>query len=117
MIDDPVVNSIHIIINNIHVLESGGSTIALLTKLRDHALFLASQPPGGRTVKWLITSRNDKHIREYLNTSDIALIDLENDLEYGAKVKNARQKHARDAVSISGCHLSLLQHRGLEAIA
>jgi hypothetical protein len=98
MIDDPVVNSIHLVINNIHLLESSGSTTALLSKLRDHAISLESQSSAARRVKWLITSRNDTHIRQYLTANSISVIDLENDGEYGAKVKVARQKHARDVV-------------------
>lgn len=98
MIDDPVVNSIHFIINNMHVLESGGSTTALLAKLRDHALSLACQPVAARRVKWLITSRGDKHICDYLGARCVSLIDLENDHEYGSKMRQARKKHAKDLV-------------------
>ena len=98
MVDDPIVNSIHLVINNIHFLESGGSTTALLSKLRDHAISMESQSPAARRVKWLITSRNDKHIRQYLTADSISVIDLENDHEYGGKVKVARQKHAKDMV-------------------
>lgn len=100
MVDDPVVNSIHLIINNLHVLESEGSTTALLSKLRDHANSLKSQPTSlQKVVKWLITSRSDRHISEYLSARSISVIDLENDHEYGAKVKRARQDHAKYAIS------------------
>jgi len=99
MVDDPVVTSIHFVLNNIHFLESTISTTALLLKMRADAVSLGSQPATARKAKWLITSRKDQHIRQYFSTaSSISVIDLENDREYGAKVKGARQKHARDAV-------------------
>lgn len=98
MVDDPAVHSVHFIINNMHVLESGGSTTALLSKLRDHALSLEDQPPADRRVKWLITSRGDRHICDFLKSGGISVIDLENDHEYGTKVRQARQRHAKDVV-------------------
>ena len=98
MIDDPVVDSIHLVISNIHCLDSSDSTTALLSKLRENAFSLESLPLAARRAKWLVTSRNDRHICEHLTAKCISVIDLENDLEYGGKVKVARQKHARDAV-------------------
>lgn len=98
IIDDPAVNSIHIIISNIHLLEFSESTNSLLSKLREYAFALVSTPADARRSKWLVTSRNDKHICNELSAECIAVIDLENDLEYGGKVKVARQKYAKEAV-------------------
>jgi len=96
MIDDPVVSSVHLVISNMHCLESSDSTNALLAKLRYDA---ESAPLAPRRARWLITSRNDKHIRQYLAVKCVSVIDLENDREYGNKVKVARQKHAKDTVA------------------
>ena len=49
-------------------------------------------------MKWLVTSRSDKQINAYLTAECISMIDMENDAVYGSKVKNARAKHARDAI-------------------
>ncbi|KAK5691254.1 hypothetical protein LTR17_025749 [Elasticomyces elasticus] len=98
MIDDPVVASVYIIVCNLHCLDSGDSTNALLSRLRENAFTLESLPLADRRARWLVTSRNDKHIRDALAAQGVSIIDLENDLEYGGKVKGARQKHARDAV-------------------
>jgi hypothetical protein len=96
MIDDPVVNNIHIVLSNIHFLASSVSTTALLAKLR--ATAHESMPQAVRRAKWLVTSRGDGHIREYLTADCVAVIDLDNNVEYGGKVRAARQTHARDAV-------------------
>jgi hypothetical protein len=96
MIDDPVVNSIHIVLSNVHYLDSNVSTVALLAKLR--AAAFETMPQAVRTARWLVTSRGDKHIREYLTAEFISVIDLDDNVEYGGKVKAARQNHARDAV-------------------
>jgi hypothetical protein len=45
-----------------------------------------------------MTSRGDKHIRDYLTAECIAVIDLDNNVKYEGKVKAARQNHARDSV-------------------
>jgi hypothetical protein len=96
MIDDPVVNSIHVVLSNVHFLESSVSTIALLAKLR--AAAFETLPHAVRRANWLVTSRGDKHIRDYLTAECISVIDLDDNVEYGGKVKVARQNHARDAV-------------------
>jgi hypothetical protein len=96
MIDDPVVHSIHIILSNIHFLNSSVSTTALLAKLRVNAH--EPMPHAVRRAKWLVTSRGDGHIREHLTASCIAVIDLDNNVKYGGKVKAAKKTHARDAV-------------------
>jgi hypothetical protein len=93
MIDDPVVNNIHIVLSNIHYLDSSVSTTALLAKLRATAYEFV--PQAVRRAKWLVTSRGDKHIRDYLNAECIAVIDLDNNAKYEGKVKAARQNHAR----------------------
>ncbi|KAK5125182.1 hypothetical protein LTR85_000858 [Meristemomyces frigidus] len=99
MIDDPAVDRIHLVISNLHCLESNESTVALLSRLGENAVSARSLEPGSRRAKWLITSRNEKQIRNHLEAEHIAIIDLENDREYGGKLKLARQNHARDAVS------------------
>jgi hypothetical protein len=96
MIEDPVTDSVHIVVNNLHCLESDASTAAFLAKL-SLAAFETTQKAVS-TVKWLVTSRNDNCIGRYLDAECISVIDLENDAEYGGKVKVARQTHARDAV-------------------
>ena len=96
MIDDPVVHSIHIILSNIHFLNSSVFTTALLAKLRVNAH--EPMPHAVRRAKWLVTSRGDGHIREHLTASCIAVIDLDNNVKYGGKVKAAKKTHARDAV-------------------
>jgi hypothetical protein len=96
MIDDPVVNNIHIVLSNIHYLDSTVSTTVLLTKLR--ATAYESMPQAVRRAKWLMTSRGDRHIRDYLTAECIAVIDLDNNAKYEGKVKAARQNHARDSV-------------------
>lgn len=95
MIEDPAVNSIHVVISNMHCLDSGASTNALLAKLR---LTAFESNPSARKAKWLVTSRDEKHISHYLTAQSISAIDLDNDAEYGGKVKVSRQKHARDAI-------------------
>lgn len=96
MFEDPVVSSVHIVLSNVHYLESTASTTALLDKLRQSA-FESSQQ-AARRPKWLLTSRSDQHICNYLTTDCISIIDLDNNVEYGGKVRAARQRHARDAV-------------------
>ena len=96
MIDDPGVNSIQVVLSNVHYLDSNVSTVALLAKLR--ATAFETMPQAVRTARWLVTSRGDKHIREYLTAECISVIDLDDHVEYGGKVKAARQNHARDAV-------------------
>jgi hypothetical protein len=96
MIDDTVVNKIHIVLSNLHFLDSSVSTTALLAKLR--ATAYESTPQTVRRAKWLVTSRGDKHIRDYLTAECIAVIDLDNNAKYEGKVKAARQNHARDSV-------------------
>lgn len=98
MIEDPIVNSLHIVISNLHCLETGESTNALLLKLRDHANSISESPPTARRVKWLISSRNDRHISEYLKTNSVSIVDMEDNHEYGAKIKGARRKYAKEAV-------------------
>ncbi|KAK0920597.1 hypothetical protein LTR91_019205 [Friedmanniomyces endolithicus] len=99
MIEDPIVSSIHVIISNFHLLDSGESTTALLVKLREDAFSTVATPRVNHRARWLITSRDDQHIRSHLTAKCIAVIDLENDREYGGKVKIARQKHAKDTVT------------------
>lgn len=97
IMEDPVVSSIHIIIGNIHCLEVGESTLALLSKLQSHAFTLRRQKPAARRVRWLITSRNDKHISHQLTAECVSIIDLESQ-DFGNKIRGDRQKHAKDAV-------------------
>lgn len=99
MIDDPAVDSVHLVVSNLHCLESNESTNALLSRFGEHAIALQSLPLDDRRVKWLITSRNEKQIVNHLAAGTVSIIDLENDREYGGKLKVARQNHARDAVS------------------
>ncbi len=99
MIEDPIVSSIHVIISNFHLLDSSESTTALLVKLREDAFSTVATPHVNHRARWLITSRDDQHIRSHLTAKCIAVIDLENDREYGGKVKIARQKHAKDTVT------------------
>ncbi|GIZ38925.1 hypothetical protein CKM354_000232400 [Cercospora kikuchii] len=99
MIEDPAVNNIHVIINNIHLLETNSSTNALLAKLRGDADTLKQQAQVPQRVRWLITSRNDRHISQHLTAASVFLVDLENDHEYGAALNTAKRQHARDAVS------------------
>jgi hypothetical protein len=96
MLEDPVADNVHIVVNNLHCLESDASTAAFLAKL-SVAAFETTQKPFS-TARWLVTSRNDNHIGRYLDSECISVIDLEDDAEYGGKVKVARQNHARDAV-------------------
>ena len=96
MIEDPVADSVHIVVNNLHCLDSDASTAAFLAKL-SLAAFESTQKPFS-TAKWLVTSRNDNHIGRHLDAGCMSVIDLEDDAEYGGKVKVARQTHARDAV-------------------
>lgn len=96
MFEDPIVNSIHVILSNIHYLESTASTAALLDKLRQSAFGCSSQAV--RRPKWLLTSRGDQHICGYLTADCISVINLDNNVEYGGKVTAARKGHARDAV-------------------
>jgi hypothetical protein len=63
------------------------------------AASLESQPLAARRAKWLITSRNDRHISQHLSSKSVSIIDLDNDHEYRAKLRGARQKHPREAVS------------------
>ena len=44
-------------------------------------------------------SRKDVHISRYLRTHDIAVIDLENNEEYGSKLRIARREHAKHAIA------------------
>ncbi|KAK1092022.1 hypothetical protein LTR48_005148, partial [Friedmanniomyces endolithicus] len=99
MVEDPIVSSIHVIISNFHLLDSSESTTALLVKLREDAFSTVATPHVNHRARWLITSRDDQHIRSHLTAKCIAVIDLENDREYGGKVKIARQKHAKDTVT------------------
>jgi hypothetical protein len=96
MIEDPVADSVHIVINNLHCLDSDASTAAFLAKL-SLAAFETMQKAAS-TVKWLVTSRNDNHIRRHLDAKCMSVIDLEDDAEYGGKLKVARQKYGRDAI-------------------
>ncbi len=102
MINDPAVNVAFLVVNNIHVLDSGGSTTAFLSKLREYAFQLSDNKPESEKAKWLVTSRSDKDLNRYLSAKSVASIDLDNGREYGAKLKDARRHHTREAVS----HLS-----------
>ncbi|PIB00567.1 Ankyrin repeat domain-containing protein 17 [Cercospora beticola] len=99
MLEDPAVNNAHIVINNLHLLESSSSTNALLAKLRGDADSLTGQPQASQRVRWLITSRNERHINQYLTAASVSLVDVENDLKYGAAISESKRQHARDAVS------------------
>ncbi|KAM3415735.1 hypothetical protein BST61_g9248 [Cercospora zeina] len=90
MLDDPAVNNIHIIINNMHLLESNSSTNALLAKLRGDAESFKDQAQATQRVRWLITSRNEHHINHHLAAASISLVDLENDQKYGAALNTAK---------------------------
>jgi hypothetical protein len=81
------------------VLDQNDSTTALLAKFRSHSASLASKRDGLRKVNWLIASRNHTHLRQYLSSTTISVIDLDNEREYGSRVKDARVKHAKLAVS------------------
>lgn len=96
MFEDPIVSSVHLVLSNIHYLESTASTAAFLDKLRQSAFESSSQAV--RRPKWLLTSRGDQHICTYLTAGCISVIDLDNNVEYGGKVTAARKSHARDAV-------------------
>ncbi|KAK4573996.1 hypothetical protein LTR86_001757 [Recurvomyces mirabilis] len=98
MLEDPVVNSAHLVLNNIHCMEAGDSTMALLSKLREDAIVQHSPPLRTHRTKWLITSRNEKHIRDaFFGLEQIYMIDLE-DKEYGSERTQARKNHVRDSV-------------------
>ncbi|MGG6497724.1 UNVERIFIED_CONTAM: hypothetical protein NY603_32855, partial [Bacteroidetes bacterium 56_B9] len=57
------------------------------------------QPQASQRVRWLITSRNERHINQYLTAASVSLVDVENDLKYGAAISESKRQHARDAVS------------------
>lgn len=100
MIEDPVVKSIYLVLSNIHCLEANDATTTLLDRLRENALSVKSKQLPDCKARWLVTSRNDTHICQYLTTGSISLIDLENDSAFGGKVRVARQKHAKNAVKL-----------------
>lgn len=99
MIEDPAVGSAHFIISNMHCLETNGATKALLSKMAANAYLPEGLAPTARRAKWLVTSRQDSRISKYMMAERILLIDLEDEMEYGNKVKVARQTYARDRVS------------------
>lgn len=98
MIEDPAIGNVHFIISNLHCLESGESTTALLAKLSEDASTTSDLPETASKAKWLLTSRKDVHIGRYLSKASVAVIDLENNEEYGGKLTLARREHARKAI-------------------
>ena len=97
ILEDPVVNMAHIVINNIHCMESTDSTTALLTRLCEDAVALQTRSLADRRTKWLLSSRNEKQIRDSFKVEHIFMVDLE-DKEYGGQRTQARKNHVRDAV-------------------
>lgn len=99
MVDDPAVTSVHFILSNLHCLEASESTAALLRKLSENAASTKGRAAGSQKSKWLLTSRKETHIRRYLIAGHFAVIDLENNEEYGSKLRRARQDHASKAIA------------------
>ncbi|QIW94960.1 hypothetical protein AMS68_000478 [Peltaster fructicola] len=100
IMEDEAVTSMHIVLNNAHCLDANNSsTTAFLGKLREHAFNQDQLPPAQRRVRWLITSRNERFVSEPLASNGVSLVDLEDDSEFGAKIKDARLMHAKTAVA------------------
>ncbi|KAK5115752.1 hypothetical protein LTR62_000841 [Meristemomyces frigidus] len=104
MLEDPVINTAHVVISNIHCLESSESTSALLCRLREAAIMSTEAPSPSvdgttRKARWLITSRDETHICKHLIAEHIFMIDMEDDREYGRERSQDRKRQAQLAVA------------------